>query len=64
MCISVPRKVLKVNGDKVTIDNFQETKDVRSTISVKEGDYVLIHNDLIIEKVTKLQVENFVNTFS
>ncbi len=53
MCIGVPGKVLKVNGDSVTILSPYGRKECGTTMELKEDDYVITFNDLVIKKVSE-----------
>ena len=55
MCFSVPHKIIKINGQKATVEcgkNSHEL-DIRLVKSLKTGDYVMNENDFAIYKVPK-----------
>lgn len=53
MCLTVPRKVTKVEGEKYKL---QDGRWVKSLVGkLKPGDLVLAQADLAIEKITKQQ---------
>jgi hydrogenase maturation factor len=53
MCLTVPRKVTKVEGDKALL---QDGRWVKSLVGpLKSGEMVLAQADLAIEKVSKKQ---------
>ncbi len=54
MCLAFPGKIVKMNGDKsmVSFDGV-EREIITSLVEVKEGDMVLVHAGLAIEKINK-----------
>jgi hydrogenase expression/formation protein HypC len=72
MCLSVPAKVLSIDGDnaKVTIGGSIINISIQLIDNVEVGDYVLVHTGFALEKVneaealstleliTKLRIEN------
>lgn len=49
MCVAMPGKVLAVNGSKATVDfSGNIVKAYSDLVSVKPGDYVLVHAGFII----------------
>lgn len=56
MCLTVPRKIEEVKGDKAKL---QDGRWVKTGMigKVKCGDMVLVQADLAIEKVSKDQVK-------
>ena len=60
MCLSIPRKVVKINEESVTVDDFGKEKKVNGKIiDVEKGDYVVINNGIIMDKIDKKKAENF-----
>lgn len=50
MCLTVPRKVIKVDGEKAQL---QDGRWVKSLVGpLKPGEMVLAQADLVIEKIT------------
>lgn len=54
MCLTVPRKVEKVEGDKALM---QDGRWVKTTMvgRVKKGEMLLVQADMAVEKITKKQ---------
>jgi len=52
MCLSIPAKILEINGTSGTADCDGNTVDVNLSLlaDVKVGDYVLIHAGFAIQK--------------
>lgn len=51
MCLAIPGKVLKMEGQKATVDFGGARREVRLDLlsKVKEGDYVLVHSGYAIQ---------------
>jgi len=62
MCIAIPRKVVRIKGEEIIVDDFGELKKVKSMIKLSEGDYVVINNGIIMDKINKKQAMNFLKT--
>jgi len=59
MCLSIPAKVVKINGDSATV-SVGGTKYEASLIlmdGVKEGDYILLHSGYAIGKIDSAKAE-------
>jgi len=59
MCLAIPGKVVEIDGDDVIVDYVTEKRKVKTLLDVKEGDYVIVSNGIIAEKVLKEEAENF-----
>lgn len=54
MCLAVPGKVKKVDGNVVTVSYPGEDREVFSGgIEVEVGDYVLVQMGVIVKKIPK-----------
>jgi hydrogenase expression/formation protein HypC len=64
MCVAVPGKVIEINGDlaKVNIMNNITEANVKF-VSVKLGDYVLIHAGCVLEVLKKDMAEEMLELF-
>ena len=52
MCLALPGKIEKIDGEKAIIDYDGIKKEANvSFIDCKEGDYVLVHVGFAIEKI-------------
>ena len=53
MCLAIPVKVIKINGDKAIIDADGVQKEIGIMLlpDIKAGDYVLLHSGFAIHKV-------------
>ncbi len=58
MCLSVPLKVIKINGKQAVVRSRGHVHKVDLSLlkNVKQGDYILVHGDLAINKVNKSDV--------
>lgn len=59
MCLAIPSKVIKIKGKqaKVQAGEHQHQVDLSLLKDVKVGDYLLVHGDLAINKVSKTEAE-------
>lgn len=59
MCLATPSKVIKINKNKATVQSGDHQHRVSLDLvkNVKVGDYLLIHNDLAINKLSKPEAE-------
>ena len=54
MCLAIPGKVLKIEDNKAIIDYFKEQREaIIHDDSIKEGDYVLVQQGLVVQKVSE-----------
>ena len=58
MCLAFPGKIVKIDGDSAIVDYGEEQREA-SLISkdVKVGDYVVVQNKLVLQKIPKEQAE-------
>ena len=51
MCITTPGKILKINGNKATVEIAGKTTEIRiDLVDVKVGDYVYCAAGMAVEK--------------
>ena len=55
MCLTVPRKVIEIKGEKAKLQDGRWVKSLAGKL--KAGDMVLAQADLAIEKITKKQAK-------
>jgi len=57
MCLAIPGKVIRIEGDMATVDYRGIIKDANISLleDVKVGDYVLVHVGFAIQKVDEKQ---------
>lgn len=54
MCLALPVKIKAIRGKRVITEESGQKREIRdSLIRVKAGDYVILRNNLIINKVSK-----------
>ena len=53
MCLGIPMKVVKINGDEGTVESGGLKKRVNFSLmkNVRPGDYILLHAGFAIEKI-------------
>ncbi len=64
MCVAVPLKVKSVSGDWAELFLGESAVRARTDlVSVKEGDYVLVHAGFVIEKLDDQEAEKTIRMF-
>ncbi len=53
MCLAIPVKVIKINGEKAIVDadGLQKEISIMLLPQIKVGDYVLLHSGFAIKRV-------------
>ena len=65
MCVAVPGKIIEINGDKAKVDIMNNTCEVNiRLVTVKIGDYVLIHAGCVIDVLKKDMAEEILSMFN
>ena len=60
MCLSIPRKIIKIKNGKAVVSYNKEKRNVKTAIkNIKEGDYVIVNNGIIVGKLKKQEAEQF-----
>jgi len=59
MCLATPSKVIKIKGQWATVESGDHKHRVNLSLlkNVKVGDYLLIHDELAINKVPKTEAK-------
>ncbi len=64
MCLMVPGKVIKIEGDHVTVDyEVEKRKGIVLDMPCKVGDYVLIQGGVVVEIVPKDEAERALKSY-
>ena len=65
MCVAVPGKVIEINGDiaKINVMNNITEANIK-LVSVKLGDYVLLHAGCVLEVLKKDTAEEILELFA
>ena len=60
MCLSIPAKVLSIDGDKarVSLGGAESNAALHLVEDVKVGDYVLLHSGFAIEKIDEEEAQS------
>ena len=55
MCLAVPSKIIKIEGEWAVIDNGNHIHKANLSLikNARVGDYVIIHGDLVLNKMPK-----------
>jgi|WetSurMetagenome_2_1015567.scaffolds.fasta_scaffold283067_1 hydrogenase maturation factor len=59
MCLAIPKRVIKIQNNKITVEIAGKKTTLKSLVNVKIGDYVISKDNIIIEKISKAQAEKF-----
>jgi len=60
MCLTIPGKIIKIEGDIATLDYGSETREAKIVEGdYKVGDCVLVQARIIVEKVDEKQMEGW-----
>jgi hydrogenase expression/formation protein HypC len=60
MCLAIPGKIIKIEGDTVTIDYETETRHARLiTQGFSVGDYCIAQGGIVVEKIPESQVKEW-----
>jgi len=67
MCLAVPSKIIKIKGEWAIVKsgNHSHRANLALIKNAKIGDYVLVNNDMALNKVAKkdaLKILNLINT--
>ena len=59
MCLAIPGKIIKINGEKAIADFNGIRKEINiSLVKVKIGDYAIVHAGFAIEKMDEKEAKN------
>jgi hydrogenase assembly chaperone HypC/HupF len=67
MCLSIPRQVIEIRGEKAIVDLGGKKKGevaflrLMSVAGLKAGDYCLVSNGFIIKKIPRKEAEEIFN---
>ncbi len=59
MCLATPSKIIEIKGDWAVVESLNHTHRANLSLlkGAKIGDYVLVHADLVLNKVEKKEAE-------
>lgn len=65
MCLSVPAKILSVDGEyaEVSVGGATTKANIRLVGDVNHGDYVLVHSGFAIQKISEEEAKETLQTF-
>ena len=68
MCLSIPAKIEKINGEKALCSvggsTYEANLQLLMNEQVREGDYVLIHTGFAIQKLDEEEAKASLDTFA
>lgn len=59
MCLSIPGKVVEINGEEVLVDYFSEKRKANILFPVKKNQYVIVKAGFVIDIIPTDQAEKF-----
>ena len=64
MCLTIPKKVIKIENGLVSVEDISgRRQDLKTIVDVKIGDYVLSQQNVIIELLEKDQAQEMIEIF-
>lgn len=59
MCLATPMKISKINGNKAVVESGSHSHEVNIDLlkDARVGDFILVHGDMAINKVSKEEAE-------
>lgn len=63
MCLATPSKIMKIEGNWAVVNSGKHSHRANLSLvkNAKVGDYVIIHGDLILNKIQKKEAEKILN---
>ena len=54
MCLTIPKKVISIDGDSVTVELFDGSRQtVKSIVKLKSGDFCVTQQNIVVDKISK-----------
>ena len=64
MCVAVPGIIKKIDNNTAEVDyNGNVVKAHTGIVAVNEGDYVLVHAGMIIQKLNEAEAQKMIDLF-
>jgi len=62
MCLSIPGKVIEINGDEAIVDyEFEKRTAKLFSDDFSVGDYVVVSNKVVVLKIPENQARSYLN---
>lgn len=63
MCLAIPSKIVKIDGDWATVQSGDHNHKANLSLvkNVKIGDYVIVHEDMVLNKMLKKDALKILN---
>lgn len=62
MCLTIPKKVLEINGGTVVVEDHNGARqELKTLIELSIGDFVMSQQNVVIEKMEKEQAQEIFN---
>ncbi|MBC7080978.1 MAG: HypC/HybG/HupF family hydrogenase formation chaperone [Thermoplasmatales archaeon] len=64
MCLAIPAKIVKKNGNKAVVDYGGVKREVDiSLVNAKKGDYVIVHAGFAIQVIDEKEAKETIKIF-
>ncbi|TAK95536.1 HypC/HybG/HupF family hydrogenase formation chaperone [Patescibacteria group bacterium] len=64
MCLAIPGKIVAINGQQAVVDFDGVRKEINvSLVSVKVGEYVIVHAGFAIEKLNQKEAFEIIDAY-
>ena len=63
MCLAVPGKVVRINGEKALIDYGSEQREAKLAADVKEGDYALVQQGFVVARISEKEAREMIEAW-
>lgn len=62
MCLTIPKKVVEIKENSVIVENYNgDRQELKSIVELAIGDFVLSQQNVVIEKMDKIQAVEILN---
>lgn len=62
MCLTIPKKVIAIDGEKVVVENPGGARqEMKTIVDLKVGDYAITQQGTVIEKIDKKYADEIIN---
>jgi len=65
MCLTIPKKVIKKEGDFFVLENQKgDRQKAQSIVDLELGDYCFTQGGIAVEKIEKEEAQELINIFN
>jgi hydrogenase maturation factor len=64
MCLTIPKKVIEINGDEIIVETPNGSRQtVKTIVELKTGDFCLTQQNVVVEKISQTEAEEVLKFF-